>query len=64
VVVAITPFNHPLNRVALKFEPGIATHSRVALKRSAKVWLSAFSLLTAIHVKSWMSCLHLLWQRW
>ena len=42
VIVAITPFNHPMNQVAHKVAPAIATNNRVILKPSEKVPLSAF----------------------
>jgi aldehyde dehydrogenase (NAD+) len=41
VIVAITPFNHPMNQVAHKVAPAIATNNRVVLKPSEKVPLSA-----------------------
>lgn len=41
VIVAITPFNHPINQVAHKVAPAIATNNRVVLKPSEKVPLSA-----------------------
>ncbi|MBV8047673.1 MAG: phosphonoacetaldehyde dehydrogenase [Paludibacterium sp.] len=41
VIVAITPFNHPMNQVAHKVAPAIATNNRVLLKPSEKVPLSA-----------------------
>ncbi|MGZ2746546.1 phosphonoacetaldehyde dehydrogenase [Burkholderia stagnalis] len=44
VIVAITPFNHPMNQVAHKVAPAIATNNRVILKPSEKVPLSAFYL--------------------
>jgi putative phosphonoacetaldehyde dehydrogenase len=42
VIVAITPFNHPMNQVAHKVAPAIATNNRVILKPSEKVPLSAY----------------------
>ena len=42
VIVAITPFNHPMNQVAHKVAPAIATNNRVIVKPSEKVPLSAF----------------------
>jgi putative phosphonoacetaldehyde dehydrogenase len=42
VIVAITPFNHPMNQVAHKIAPAIATNNRVILKPSEKVPLSAY----------------------
>jgi putative phosphonoacetaldehyde dehydrogenase len=44
VIVAITPFNHPMNQVAHKLAPAIATNNRVILKPSEKVPLSAYYL--------------------
>ena len=41
VISAITPFNHPMNQVAHKLVPAIATNNRVVLKPSEKVPLSA-----------------------
>lgn len=41
VIVAITPFNHPMNQVAHKVAPAVATNNRVLLKPSEKVPLSA-----------------------
>jgi putative phosphonoacetaldehyde dehydrogenase len=41
VITAITPFNHPMNQVAHKVVPAIATNNRVVLKPSEKVPLSA-----------------------
>ncbi len=42
VIVAITPFNHPMNQVAHKVAPAIATNNCVLLKPSEKVPLSAY----------------------
>src|ERR1700761_7516972 len=42
VIVAITPFNHPMNQVAHKVAPAVATNNRVLLKPSEKVPLSAY----------------------
>ncbi|HEU5189567.1 MAG TPA: phosphonoacetaldehyde dehydrogenase [Methylomirabilota bacterium] len=44
---AITPFNHPLNQVAHKVAPAIATNNRMVLKPSEKTPLTAL-LLTDI----------------
>ena len=44
VVTAITPFNHPMNQVAHKVVPAIATNNRVVLKPSEKTPLSALAL--------------------
>ena len=41
VITAITPFNHPVNPVAHKVVPSIATNNRMVLKPSEKVPLSA-----------------------
>ena len=40
-ICAITPFNHPMNQVAHKVVPSIATNNRMVLKPSEKVPLSA-----------------------
>lgn len=42
VISAITPFNHPMNQVAHKIVPSIATNNRMVLKPSEKVPLSAY----------------------
>jgi putative phosphonoacetaldehyde dehydrogenase len=44
VIAAITPFNHPLNQVAHKVAPAIATNNRMVLKPSEKTPLSAIAL--------------------
>ncbi len=44
VVAAITPFNHPLNQVAHKIAPSIATNNRMVLKPSEKTPLTALLL--------------------
>ncbi len=44
VISAITPFNHPMNQVAHKVVPAIATNNRMVLKPSEKVPLSALLL--------------------
>ncbi|MGH8782945.1 phosphonoacetaldehyde dehydrogenase [Paraburkholderia sp.] len=49
VIVAITPFNHPMNQVAHKIAPSIATNNRVILKPSEKVPLSAFYLADILY---------------
>ena len=41
VISAITPFNHPMNQVAHKAVPSIATNNRMVLKPSERVPLSA-----------------------
>ena len=40
-ISAITPFNHPMNQVAHKVVPSVATNNRMVLKPSEKVPLSA-----------------------
>ncbi|HEX7558166.1 MAG TPA: phosphonoacetaldehyde dehydrogenase [Usitatibacter sp.] len=49
VIVAITPFNHPMNQVAHKVAPAIATNNRVVLKPSEKTPLSAIYLANLLH---------------
>ncbi|MHB9836024.1 phosphonoacetaldehyde dehydrogenase [Paraburkholderia terrae] len=49
VIVAITPFNHPMNQVAHKIAPSIATNNRVILKPSEKVPLSAYFLADVLY---------------
>ncbi len=44
LVGAITPFNHPLNQVAHKLAPAIATGTPIVLKPSEKTPLTAFAL--------------------
>ena len=44
VISAITPFNHPMNQVAHKIVPSIATNNRIVVKPSEKVPLSTFLL--------------------
>jgi len=44
VITAITPFNHPLNQVAHKVAPSIATNNRMVLKPSEKTPLTALAL--------------------
>jgi phosphonoacetaldehyde dehydrogenase len=44
VITAITPFNHPLNQVAHKVAPAIATNNRMVLKPSEKTPLTAVLL--------------------
>jgi putative phosphonoacetaldehyde dehydrogenase len=41
VISAITPFNHPMNQVAHKVVPSIATNNRMVLKPSEKVPFAA-----------------------
>lgn len=49
VITAITPFNHPMNQVAHKVVPGIATNNRIVLKPSEKVPLSAYYLADLLY---------------
>jgi aldehyde dehydrogenase (NAD+) len=43
-ISAITPFNHPLNQVAHKVAPSVATNNRMVLKPTEKTPLSALAL--------------------
>ncbi|WDD95588.1 phosphonoacetaldehyde dehydrogenase [Burkholderia sp. FERM BP-3421] len=45
VIAAITPFNHPMNQVAHKICPAIASNNRIVVKPSEKTPLSALYLL-------------------
>ena len=62
LVLAITPFNHPLNQVAHKLAPAIAAGAPVILKPSEKTPLTAGALVALLHeagLPGWMlSCLH------
>ena len=49
VISAITPFNHPMNQVAHKLIPAIATNNRIVLKPSEKVPLSAILLADILY---------------
>jgi aldehyde dehydrogenase (NAD+) len=49
VVSAITPFNHPMNQVAHKVVPSVATNNRMVLKPSEKVPLSALLLADILY---------------
>jgi putative phosphonoacetaldehyde dehydrogenase len=49
VITAITPFNHPMNQVAHKVVPSIATNNRMVLKPSEKVPLSAYYLADLLY---------------
>jgi len=49
VVAAITPFNHPLNQVAHKIAPSIATNNRMVLKPTEKTPLSALALADILY---------------
>ena len=49
VISAITPFNHPMNQVAHKVAPSIATNNRMVLKPSEKTPLSAIYLADLLY---------------
>jgi len=49
VVSAITPFNHPMNQVAHKVAPSIATNNRMVLKPSEKTPLAAYYLAELLY---------------
>ncbi|HVO46583.1 MAG TPA: phosphonoacetaldehyde dehydrogenase [Steroidobacteraceae bacterium] len=49
VITAITPFNHPLNQVAHKVAPCIATNNRMVLKPSEKTPLTALRLADILY---------------
>ena len=49
VISAITPFNHPMNQVAHKVAPSIATNNRMVLKPSEKTPLSALYLADLLY---------------
>ena len=49
VISAITPFNHPMNQVAHKVAPSIATNNRMVLKPSEKTPLSAYYLAELLY---------------
>jgi len=49
VISAITPFNHPMNQVAHKIVPSIATNNRMVLKPSERVPLSALLLADILY---------------
>jgi aldehyde dehydrogenase (NAD+) len=49
VISAITPFNHPLNQVAHKIAPAIATNNRMVLKPTEKTPLSALALADILY---------------
>ena len=49
VITAITPFNHPLNQVAHKVAPSIASNNRMVLKPSEKTPLSALLLADILY---------------
>lgn len=48
-VLAITPFNHPMNQVAHKIAPAIVANAPVLLKPSEKTPLSAIKLVEILH---------------
>jgi putative phosphonoacetaldehyde dehydrogenase len=48
-ISAITPFNHPLNQVAHKIAPAIATNNRMVLKPTEKTPLSALLLADILY---------------
>jgi len=48
-ISAITPFNHPLNQVAHKVAPAIATNNRMVLKPTEKTPLSALLLADMLY---------------
>src|SRR6185369_12688521 len=49
VITAITPFNHPLNQVAHKVAPSIATNNKMVLKPSEKTPLTALLLADILY---------------
>jgi putative phosphonoacetaldehyde dehydrogenase len=49
VLTAITPFNHPLNQVAHKVAPSIASNNRMVLKPSEKTPLTALLLADILY---------------
>lgn len=49
VISAITPFNHPMNQVAHKVVPSVATNNRMVLKPSEKVPFSAILFADILH---------------
>src|SRR6266700_32931 len=49
VISAITPFNHPLNQVAHKVAPSIASNNRMVLKPSEKTPLTALLLADIVY---------------
>ena len=49
VISAITPFNHPMNQVAHKVVPSIASNNRMVLKPSEKVPLSALAFADILY---------------
>ena len=53
VITAITPFNHPMNQVAHKVVPSVATNNRMVLKPSEKVPLSALYFADLLY-EAWL----------
>jgi aldehyde dehydrogenase (NAD+) len=49
VISAITPFNHPLNQVAHKIAPSVATNNRMVVKPTEKTPLSALVLADILY---------------
>ena len=49
LIAAITPFNHPLNQVAHKVIPAIATNNKIIVKPSLKAPLSALYLAELLY---------------
>ena len=49
VITAITPFNHPMNQVAHKVVPSVATNNRMVWKPSEKVPFSAILFADILH---------------
>ncbi len=49
VIAAITPFNHPLNQVAHKVAPSIASNNRMVLKPTEKTPLAALALADILY---------------
>jgi putative phosphonoacetaldehyde dehydrogenase len=49
VITAITPFNHPMNQVAHKVVPAVATNNRIVVKPSEKVPLSAIAFADLLY---------------
>lgn len=48
-ITAITPFNHPLNQVAHKVAPSVATNNKMVLKPSEKTPLTALVLADVLY---------------
>jgi putative phosphonoacetaldehyde dehydrogenase len=48
-ISAITPFNHPMNQVAHKVVPSVASNNRMVLKPSEKVPLSALAFADLLY---------------